>query len=256
MTLDAAVDATQPPLPPTEQAPGRNAELPISPAHVEILEKRSIPLDVGLKAGLRSVTAEEAKAHLGFKPSSGGLLIPYPGTEYARLRCDEGSARYLAPTGKEVPVYVATDRVRDPVETIYVVEAPLKALALSAAGFPAVGLGGVATTLAKGTPLHLLNDSWRAISPAGRRVVVCFDAGRATNIRVAQAEARLVIALEIAGAEVLVAELPLDAGHDQGPDDFLTKMGRDALAGILGRARPADPVAHLSSLLGGANGHD
>lgn len=221
------------------------------PEHVTVLSARAIPIEAAVEAGLRSVTPEEAEPHLGFKPSVGGLLIPYPRVErpYARLRLDSGELRYLAPKGEDIPVYIGGSDALAASKTLYVVEGPLKALALSAAGLPAVGLGGVWTTLVTENGHEFLNESWQILSLQGRKVVVVFDAGRANNPRVALAEARLGLALEKAGADVYVTSLPLDGGRDQGPDDLLAAQGRDALQKVLARQVPADPVRLVQALV-------
>lgn len=235
-----------------DTAPRPGASQSLRPEHVAYLEARAVPSPLAIRAGLRSVTAEEAEPFLGFNPSSSGLLIPYPDTSpvYARLRLDEAhGARFLAAKGQAVPVYIPTNRALDVAETLYVVEGPIKALALCNAKFPAVGLGGTSTTLEETHGARKLNDSWARIPLQRRRVVLVFDAGRRTNPNVARDEARLAVALERAGANVLVADLPPGpAGGDWGPDDFLKSRGPDELRLVLATARPADPVEVLQAL--------
>ena len=69
--------------------------------------------------GCRHVEADEAGALLGFRPSGGGVWIPYPdfsqvgplvveGREYGRLRLDKPSvnAKYLSAKGSGAQLYV------------------------------------------------------------------------------------------------------------------------------------------------------
>jgi hypothetical protein len=127
-------------------------------------------------------------------------------------------------------------------DVLVVVEAPLKALALTAAGLNAVGLGGVATTLDG----DKLNASWEPLSVRGRDVRVLFDANRATNENVQAAERRLVSALEQAGARVRVCSLPpTEAGEDQGPDDYFAQHGAEALYDVVRRAEAPPALVRL-----------
>ncbi len=185
-----------------------------SPDHQEYLNARAVPLVVAAAAGLRSVAGEEAQALLKRKAPipSDGIDIPYPGStpQYHRIRISDAEAvgsRYLAPAGCEVPVYLPPAAAKLAAllpsslqDVLVVVESPIKALALMAAGIDAVGLGGTGTTLVEKNGLRRLNSSWSAVSLAGRDVIVCFDAGRATNPNVARDEARLTQALRAAGA--------------------------------------------------------
>jgi DNA polymerase-1 len=152
----------------------------------------------------------------------------------------------MVPAGREVPVYIPPTCEREGQATIYVVEGPVKALSLQSHGFHAIALGGVATALDKD---HSLNDSWKNIALVQRNVVVVFDANRANNPQVARAEARLVAALDDAGARVKIAALPLrDDGGDQGPDDYLAEHREEALGKVLAAAVPGDPVERVRTV--------
>ncbi|MBK8410318.1 MAG: DUF3854 domain-containing protein [Sandaracinaceae bacterium] len=131
----------------------------LSPAHEQLnarhqedLEARAISIDLAVRAGHRSVDAEEMERHLGFKvPSEAtGRLIPYD-KHYARVRLDDPEvigmqARYLSPKGLSVPLYLVPGQQYDTAPRIYVVESADKALALCGAGYTTVGLAGVTTT--------------------------------------------------------------------------------------------------------------
>ncbi len=223
--------------------------------HIQYLAARAVPEDVALAAGLSSVDGTEGARLLGWDHPlrCAALAIPYPNVEplYHRLRLDEpiDGARFFTEKGREVPVYV-TDLAATVMGEIYVVEGPIKALALAAHGLAAVGLGGTGTTLTTNGVVRALNKSWERLGLDGRDVTVVFDAGRRTNPNVARDEARLVMALEQAGARVRVADLPSGAGgKDQGPDDFLAARGIDALRTVLAAAEPADPAARVRALV-------
>jgi RecA-family ATPase len=218
----------------------------ITPEHIELLQARGIPLELAAAAGLESVDGTIAGKLLGRSQAcpSDGLAIPYRGSHptYWRIRMDRGDVRYLCPKGRPVPVYVPPSfeaaGPEDLASTLVVTEAPLKALALTAAGLAAVGLGGVATTLC-GDDLH---PSWDVLKVAGRDVRLLFDANRASNDHVRAAERRLVEALERAGAAVRVCSLPFtDGGDDQGPDDYFAERGAEALYSVVRSAVHANP---------------
>ncbi|HVJ17304.1 MAG TPA: DNA polymerase [Polyangiaceae bacterium] len=235
----------------TETNTGGAQVLPFEPHHINYLKERAVDPERAARAGLHTVSPEEGAKRLGRGtplPSS-GLCIPYANEAYARIRLDTplDDARYLAPAGVEVPIYVPADiPTQDVGQRLYVVEAPIKALALAHHGFPAVGLGGTATTLTTKGGDRYLNGSWDKIPLQGREVGILFDAGRATNPSVARDEARLVLGLEKAGATVRVAALPLKPnGKDQGPDDFLAAHGPAALQAVIDAAVPANPVERV-----------
>lgn len=164
---------------------------------------------------------------------------------------------------------------------LFIVEAPIKALALASHRFPAIAVAGVeagfldtAQSLKKNGVLVLQSELGR-IAWNGRKVFICYDAGIWNNAAVARGAARLATVLQAEGADPWLVLLPLfrfvdgrkeateiglcddarvgemidDAfsrssdvesyiGHtkqsgDQGPDDFLARWRRYAVA--LGR---------------------
>jgi DNA polymerase-1 len=225
--------------------------------HVEVLHKRAVSEEAARIAGLRSASAVEIGQLVGTKTPAhcAGLVIPYLGITpaYVRVRLDFGPPRYLAPSGREVALYVPPAILDAPEldgangDALIVVEAPIKALALRLIGLHAVGLGGTATTLTKD---HRLNGSWDALDLERRVVVILFDGNRRTNHNVARDEARLAIALQHAGAQVRVADLPEGPRGNAGwgPDDCLAAKGADALVAVVAQAMPADPLVRIASL--------
>ena len=225
----------------------------LAPQHIEYLCARAVPVEVAIKAGLRSVSAEEAGKLLGRKGStpSGGLIIPYPDVSPPawRFRPDTpgDGPRYLCESGRQVPVYIPPLPSADDLPTI-VVESPVKALALAAADLRVVGLGGTPTTLTTGDDPRRLNESWGRIPVKDREFVILFDSNRTTNPGVAHDESALAYALELDGAKVKIAALPPSPTNKSwGPDDFLAARGAEALKEVIARAFPADPVARAQS---------
>ena len=198
----------------TSASPPRNGDgcegSAISPEHVAYLGQRAVPVEVAIRAGLRSVDSLEAAELLRRSECpSGGLAIPYEGEDgarrYWRVRLDYEGPKWLAPAGEEVPVWVPPGFRHAAGERLVVVEGPVKALALHAAGFPCIGLSGTGTTL---TDDRALNSSWSRLSLAGAEVILMFDNDRKSNPNVMRDEARLGVALKAAGARVLLARLP------------------------------------------------
>ncbi len=221
-------------------------------------------------AGLHSVDEREARA-LGYARGVAGLCFPYPGCEvvvdgrrvpYTRIRVDrprEPGRRYENPLTARlseglafypfVPAEVAGLR-KDPRRAVVVTEGEKKALALTQAGWPAIGLPGVflftdpaSEAPAARRPLHpaLRRWAWR-----GREVLVCFDSDRLLKDGVGLACERLCKALTAEGAVVRVVTLPALPHLDKtGADDFLVAEGAGAFAELAQVAGPWRPHAWL-----------
>lgn len=219
--------------------------------HVEYLAARGVTIETAIQAGLRSVDEVAAAKVLGVagRLAHGGLAIPYPGVDYVRVRMDSGNAKFLSPAGKLVPIYIPPGCPAKGAEPITIVEGPIKALALQAQGIDAVALGGTPTCLTTDSDRRL-NESWRALNLSKRVVVIVFDSNRRTNCHVARDEARLAMALERAGAEVKLANLPHRSdGEAWGPDDFLVQYGADELRKVIADAVAADPIRRVLEVL-------
>lgn len=224
----------------------------IAVRHAEYLQERAVELSFAVQAGLQSVDAETGAHVLGLSGplESGGLAIPYPACDYVRVRMDSGGAKFMSPVDKSVPIYVPPGCPIASVESLAVVEGPVKALSLQGHGIHAIGLGGTGTCLTTDGDRRL-NESWGALTVRGRRIVIVFDSNRTTNPNVARDEARLAIALERAGADVRLAALPHHPnGEAWGPDDYLAHHGVAGLQAVIAAAVPADPVKRVLEVLG------
>ena len=241
------------------------------------LMERSVPLELAIRMGIRTISQCEMQ-HLpeewGLKWKSLpclALLIPYKaatdGIPRFRLRLHEteivrqpspGShhgemvskyPRFLATSAPVVPYIPIRRRLRqDASRPLFICEGPIKALALCAHGFLAIGLGGVEAGFhdvpdwRQGKHLAL-NADMAGIMWKDRRVYLVSDAGRVSNPAVARGEAKLGRVLLEAGADVRLVELSLTAdGRDQGPDDLLSTQGPDEFRELVDAAVPADPV--------------
>lgn len=276
----------------------------IAVRHQAVLRERAIPFAVAARAGLRSIQnihgskdwAKRNKIAWEFKgcraPRTGGLLIPYheylDGTVPFRIRTDETSyaepgpvdganhgettvevPRYLIPAGTKVGPYFPPEILKiaaNTSEPIWICEAPLKALALTAHGYPAIGMGGVCagahdSAALKDTGEVLAHPEIRRIDWRSRTAVIAYDAGLANNPMVAMGAARVWRVLQGLGAIVQVLPVPfatmtsedLERGiffgdDDQGPDDLLYRKG---LEGLLVRTYSADPVSRVTEAVAG-----
>lgn len=215
---------------------------PLKPPHSAYLEQRGVRPDFAADNGFKSVNAEEITALLGVSvaPDLTGLAMVCPATGHVRIRADSGTARYLAPKGRPVPIFGPVGPTpRDP-PTYVVTEAATKALAVAQNGYPAIGLGGVSTTLQTKRNGPVLGPSWDLVpNLTASTVVICFDQNRAFNQNVARAEFRLASALETAGVDVRIAELNAHrALSDEGPDDFIVRVGIEAFDYVIESAVP------------------
>ncbi len=276
------------------------------PAHRQILTERAIPVDFAIRHGVRSIDLAEAKRkreeysipppwpHLPLHPVM-GLGIQYQvcldGISRGRVRSDVTSyvqsdvehheldvtieiPRYICQAGVLVAPYIideilASSVAGDPSIPLFMVEAPLKALCLSAHGFLAIGLGGVLAGAHAKDSLVALDEivahpELQRIRWNGRRVYIVFDAGLGGddapgNPMVALGAARVWRALSDLGADVHLVRIPyhhpqesdpekgeLWSPTDQGPDDFIARNGVEAFRRLVVAAVPADPQRRLA----------
>ncbi|MEI9948262.1 MAG: VapE domain-containing protein [Pseudomonadota bacterium] len=274
--------------------------------HLDVLRLRAIPAEAAGAYGLRNWNGSAVRKgrEEGIDPfpklpafeHTTGILIPYPSSDdhpsYWRVRHDEtkfevedeigaGSngrrevvvPRYVALAGPVRPFITHSVRriAANPTEPIFVTEAPLKALSLEAAGFPAIGLGGVLAGMHDVEFAHQVSEilvnkdlkdqiDWRA-----RPVYVVFDAGQTTNPLVALGVAYCWRALSREGALVRVVTLPyfhpadsdpengkMWRREDQGPDDLLARQGCQALRSLIDQAVFADPVERVRAIMSSA----
>ena len=243
--------------------------------HQEYLKARAVNFEIAQAARLSSVTKHQAAPLVGWKSlSCGGLAVPYPAepgkNDHWRIRLDEPlkrpdgkEQRWASPGGEKarpyLPPFLPASVWEDTTIALIAVEGPVKALAgIGALALPFFSVAGAETghdreAKERGEerlhPELLLRVRWE-----GRKVILLWDANRATNLNVLRGEKRFARCLAAAGALVFVAELPLTPeGKDQGPDDFLAREGKEALKKVLDAARPAaevhDPKAEIERRL-------
>lgn len=193
------------------------------------------------EAGFYSGSAEEVKRILGFDAGP-GLVIPYPDTDYRRVKPDsppvmDGKpAKYLTPKRGEVRLYIPTpvrSLLKDTTVRLLITEGEKKALKATQEGFPAIGLSGVWCFRQDGKPIADLE----LVSWEGRPTFMAYDSDLAEKEGVLQAEWALSQELEDRGALVRVVRLPAwPNGEKVGLDDFLVSNGSAALERLLEEA--------------------
>ena len=228
------------------------------------LGDRAVPLQFAHEQGFRTVGKKEAVT-LGFPESipSGGLLQTYTlhclgdGVEQYRIQfsCprDELGDWPKCLTLKGVPTVtwfpttiVDVSYRNDTSQPICFAEGPVKAAAVTHAGYPCIGLAGVLAAWHPKGDLDSLSPELMLIQWAGQLVYVILDSNRATNPNVAFAEAKLAAVLRAAGAVVRVIELPAVKGQD-GPDDFLHAQGVEAFKKLVNASVSSDPEARAKA---------
>lgn len=243
----------------------------LRPADLELHARLGIPPEL-LAAVASRVNDREARDQLGVK-HTGDLA----GVLYARLDPETGGARgyrlrrdhpevehgrpinkYLSSCDKPA-FFFAPDvapLLLDLSVSVVLVEAEKSALTVTASAIRssrrvlAIGMGGCwgwrgrigKTTDATGARVDVkgsLPDLDRLAWP-DRAVVLMFDANAATNPKVQAARRALASELIGRGAQVRIADLPVEDGVN-GPDDFYARHGDVALWAIVDGARPIQP---------------
>lgn len=204
----------------------------------------------------------QARKEQGLPPLPGILIEYTPSYHTFRYLCDEHDyptqdvnkrdgkpVKIASPAGRGSlpfqPRCVHWDKLPKGTR-VYVAESALKALALSLAGFPAIGLNGV-YTWSKDKALHpelvalFAQHEWLP--------VIVFDAnahpGPRFNPKVAKAQSALARALyDECGVEVVhVLRLPYHGRRDQGVDDYLgrAEVMSVAIAELAGMVYAVEP---------------
>jgi len=177
-----------------------------------------------------------------------GMVIPYPGSGgFLRVRLfppiplEDGKVqKFGQPNGSGVRAYICPGTeatLQNPSASLCVVEGEVKALALTQAGFLAIGLGGVWNFRAKDLPEDGLISDLEAVTWEGRIVYLTPDSDGWRNEQVLLGVYRLARLLEARGATVLIVKLPdLPDFEKTGADDFLVKKGTEAFRRLLQKA--------------------
>lgn len=157
---------------------------------------------------------------------SDGMKIPYPGTDFYRVRLDAptGKQKYTQPSGTPSRLYFASGYMRwsKGAESIFITEGEKKAMALDCklrgrAGV--IGIGGVWNWVGgKDRDRRMLIEDFNRVDWRGRQVYIVFDSDAVTNRQVLMAEQGLATALKEKGAKPRIVVLGTE---QKGIDDWI-----------------------------------
>ena len=198
----------------------------------QYLTERGLTKDDVVKLGWFLGSPEDLSNILGYRVHCSGIIIPYPGESYSRVRvlgASRGGAKYLSPRNSGcAPPYFPPgpdwhDIKADVSIDICIPEGEVKSYCGTRTGeIACVGIGGVDMQ----ATLFTKDIEWR-----NRRVFICFDkdAGYETGTYkpgVGRAIGRLASSLSRVGAQVLVMHIPGAANDKLGLDDYLLAGGQ------------------------------
>lgn len=167
----------------------------------------------------------------GAKPAPGKKLRKY------HQKAGTGNKLYFSPT--LIPTALA-----DIEKTIYLVEGEKKSLKAVQDGILAVGFTGVWNWKRKGTD-ELIPD-FSKISLDGRDVVIVPDSDWKTKGKnLIQAIERFARALQLAGANVSILNLPVEGDEKVGLDDYLVKHGVEKFNILTPEPFPVTPCCRV-----------
>jgi len=210
--------------------------LSLAPQHLEDLQGSGLSTESIELAKFRSADRGEVARILGFDPGSGGLVIPYPGTNgtqppFVRVKPDkpfaddEGRlAKYLTAKNAGNRLYIPpiyAERIfKDTSIPVIITEGEKKALkgAQELDGFLVLGLAGVWCFKTKDRPLL---EDFRKIAFKEREVYLANDSDVIQKREVLAAENAFATALDGLSARVSLCRIPDSAGKKQGLDDYL-----------------------------------
>ncbi len=199
--------------------------------YAEYLNRQGISARDAEVLGLVALDPKDVSENVGFRCYSPGVFIPYPGSDYFRVRVlgalRTGAPKYLSPKGSgSAPCYFPpcvdwSDICADVSKAVCITEGEFKSWTASRAGVPTIGVGGVDMQAG----LFEGGIEWK-----GRKVLICFDKdeGYVTGDYkpgVMSALGRLANRLGRVGAQVWVLNIPGEIGMKLGLDDYLRAGG-------------------------------
>jgi hypothetical protein len=150
-------------------------------------------------------------------------------------------ASFVFPVGSNKPPFIpsrAYEVAADPAVPLIFTQGPVKALACTLSGIPAIGLHEGCSERTPEEQLGLRSEL-RQFKLAGRRVYFCFDARADVDPPHRRLSVRLFLLLSAAGADVRQFT-SWDVGEGQGIDDFLVGSMKED---------PGESAANLLTLL-------
>jgi P4 family phage/plasmid primase-like protien len=233
----------------------------------DYLRKRAVPLDLAKKESVWLANPAEILQLVGYKTTGGGLVVNYDTRCGAvsvarRIYLEDRSGPKVMQAKGDLALPFIPSSVTSTVETpLFIVEGPLKALSLLAAGHEAVALAGVDGGFFDPTT-GLVQAALAPYLVPGRRIYLCLDANCQFKTGPARAEARIACHLLSLGHDVRLVELPPLQSRitgaklvDMGPDDFLANLhpqwhagGPEEFAKLVAQAAKADPLEMAAAI--------
>ena len=201
------------------------------------ISRPGISADMLGRGGIRHVDESEAESLVGYYAA--GVVIPYrrldgsalltpDGMPFYRLRLDnpKGSARYLSPRDAGAQIYVPPgllDLVK-PGCDLAIAEGEFKALALTEAGFPTLGIGGISSACRRDSENEVellpdLADAIARIDPG--KVLFCGDNDTAL---IADFSREALKVASLVAVPVLLPRIPVNSPH-KAADDMRDALG-------------------------------
>jgi len=214
----------------------------LSDKHMQDLRDSGLADDSIKDYGFMTVTKDEATKLLGRTSPSGGLKIPYLGTDFCKIKPDNPEKdakgkdiKYLAPYNKEQPLYItySARSVRDDLTSpYYIVEGEKKAIAMEQAKYPTIGIAGVWNW---SKDKHIKED-FKKLNIKGRNIYIVFDSDKYENESTKNAEIKFAYEL-IFGLEAKdIYIVNLDKNFGKGADDQLLKLGEEGFRHYIDKA--------------------
>ena len=226
------------------------------------------------RGGYWSCDDEQARELLGISATEyrghdfSGLVFPFPGTDYVKVRPDtprlsaKGKViKYEAPRGRSAEVFIPTsaaDTSRDASKMLVLCEGEKKAEVLAQYGIAAVAIPGVWNSHdaeeKRDTGDWVLHQTLLRLPLQDREVGICFDHPDMDggNISVMFAAKLLAEMLEEVGAKPHLTYVPAAGTEKVGADDYLVSIATEhrrfcATQMLLG-AVPVEPRAWMKIL--------
>lgn len=218
------------------------------PDHLADLARSGLTEDDARAAEIRSARPGDIPRLIGRDVPDGtsALVFPYYGCDgFTRLKIfppiigpDGKPIRYLQRAETGCPLYVpqsVAPLLPDPSHPLAITEGEKKSLAITKAGWPCVGIGGIWNFKEKGA--EELTADLKGIPWSERIVRLIPDADVWQREDLLLAVYRLARLLEAEGATVLIVKLPGLPGIEKtGADDFLVAKGPGTLRKLIEKA--------------------
>jgi hypothetical protein len=153
---------------------------------------------------------------------------------------DGRTQKFGQPQGTGVRAYIpppVAEILSDAERPLAITEGEVKALALTQAGYPCIGLGGVWNFRCKDLPRDRMIEDLEQITWAGRAVHIIPDSDAWTNDQVLQATFTVARLLQDRDAAVMIVKLQALPGHEKmGADDYLVAKGPTAFRRLIDKA--------------------